>query len=356
MNLPDSNPKTRFGVAKPGIADVPMAALLHLGLAMRDGKQKYGRTNWREHEVTAFVYFDAAFRHLAAWWDGEEVAPDSGVHHLGHVMACCSILLDAQAQGKLQDDRPSVPGQFSRLVAQLTRPMDEKPSVEPPVSQDTAQLSKFARALGLPARQHEALLMVAAGEMSVEDALTALDAAALEDDGFPDSDFDPFAGEPEEAEETEAGPDLQKQARDVANLYLDWPRNSVQFLHRSSQLRRWLNSRGVKTVGRLCPDQARQFIKEFGSAPMVEAPAYEEGVTYEALVAARDAASARARAAGKWDVFVAEFAKVREQFEVHNVVLKGANDYTRNMLAWFCRCWSAGLFYSCEDFFKIAEE
>jgi dATP/dGTP diphosphohydrolase len=126
MNPPDSNPKTRFGVRKPGIADIPPSAILHLGQAMSDGERKYGRTNWRENEVTASVYYNAAARHLMAWWDGEQVAPDSGVHHLGHVMACCAILLDAEASGQIIDDRPSVPGPFARLVAELTEPEESE--------------------------------------------------------------------------------------------------------------------------------------------------------------------------------------------------------------------------------------
>ncbi len=134
MQLPDSNPKTRFGMAKPGIADIPPLAILHLGLAMTDGERKYGRTNWREHAVTASVYYNAAFRHLAAWWDGEEVAPDSLVAHLGHVMACCSILLDAMASGKLIDDRPGVPGKFGDEVKRLTKPMEPAPVPSPDLS------------------------------------------------------------------------------------------------------------------------------------------------------------------------------------------------------------------------------
>jgi hypothetical protein len=41
-----------------------------------------------------------------AWFNGEECAQDSGVHHLAHAMACLAILLDAKTCGKLNDDRP----------------------------------------------------------------------------------------------------------------------------------------------------------------------------------------------------------------------------------------------------------
>ena len=121
MPRPDTNPKSVFGMAKPGISGIPPVALLHCGRGMEDGVNKYGLTNWREHSVSAAVYYNAAFRHLASWWDGEQNASDSGVHHLGHVMACCAILLDAEAGGCLIDDRPSIPGTFSAMVKAMTR-------------------------------------------------------------------------------------------------------------------------------------------------------------------------------------------------------------------------------------------
>lgn len=126
----DTNPKTRLGQAKPGIYAIPPSSLLHCGRAMEDGEQKYGLMNWREHEVSASVYYNAAFRHMAAWWEGEECASDSGVHHLGHVMACCAILLDAQHKKALNDNRPSEPGEFSELVAEMTRPMETPEPIE----------------------------------------------------------------------------------------------------------------------------------------------------------------------------------------------------------------------------------
>lgn len=119
-NYPDDNPKTVLGLAKPSISVIPPVAILHLGKAMADGKRKYGLMNWREKTVTSSVYYDAAMRHLMAWWDGEENAADSGVHHLGHAMACLAIALDAQSMGKLNDDRP-IPGMFAEAVKANTK-------------------------------------------------------------------------------------------------------------------------------------------------------------------------------------------------------------------------------------------
>ncbi len=121
-SLPDSNPKTRFGMAKPPLSLIPGAARVHLAEAFRDGAQKYGPANWRVDPVSASTYLNAAERHLVSWQDGEEVASDSGVHHLAHAAACLLILLDAQASGTLQDDRPT-PTVTGELIREKTRPL-----------------------------------------------------------------------------------------------------------------------------------------------------------------------------------------------------------------------------------------
>jgi hypothetical protein len=74
--------------------------------------------NWRERDVSSSVYYDAAFRHLMSWWDGEDRAPDSKVHHLAHVMACCAILIDAEINGNLHDDRPT-PGPVAEMITTI---------------------------------------------------------------------------------------------------------------------------------------------------------------------------------------------------------------------------------------------
>ena len=103
---PDGNPKTAQGVLKVPLHLVPPSAAHYLALAFKDGAAKYGPYNWRLKGVSASVYVSAARRHMDAFWDGEDLSPDALVHHLGHVMACCAILLDAASVGMLNDDRP----------------------------------------------------------------------------------------------------------------------------------------------------------------------------------------------------------------------------------------------------------
>ncbi|CAB4138393.1 hypothetical protein UFOVP330_30 [uncultured Caudovirales phage] len=102
---PDDNPKTAYGEAKPKMSDTPTTGIREMGKVFTGGAEKYGRFNWRDHSVSSTVYYDAAQRHLMAWFDGEDIDPESGISHLAHVMACCNILLDAGRCGKLNDNR-----------------------------------------------------------------------------------------------------------------------------------------------------------------------------------------------------------------------------------------------------------
>lgn len=122
-DLPDDNPKTRFGVAKPPFHLIPATALAHEACAFRDGARKYGPYNWRDQAVSSTTYMAAALRHIEAWFNGEQVAQDSGVHHLAHARACLAILIDAAECGKLNDDRPP-PVDLQALYDKLTVPID----------------------------------------------------------------------------------------------------------------------------------------------------------------------------------------------------------------------------------------
>lgn len=102
------NPKTAQGNKKYNLRLLPLPAEVEVNRALEDGMQKYGAANWRITGVPASVYVDAARRHLAQWFDGgQERASDSNVHNLGHAMACLAILLDAQWNNTLSDDRPA---------------------------------------------------------------------------------------------------------------------------------------------------------------------------------------------------------------------------------------------------------
>jgi hypothetical protein len=101
----DNNPKTLVALSKPRLSDVPPVALFALGAAMSDGASKYGRYNYRDTSATASIFYDAIVRHLTDWYNGEDYADDSKVHHLGHIMASCAILMDSELHNTFKDDR-----------------------------------------------------------------------------------------------------------------------------------------------------------------------------------------------------------------------------------------------------------
>jgi hypothetical protein len=104
----DGNPKAVQGAKKHTLRLLPLPAAIVVNQALEDGVAKYGAANWRLTGVAASVYIDAAKRHIDQWYDGgQELAIDSLIHNLGHAMACLAIIVDAQHNDKLIDDRPT---------------------------------------------------------------------------------------------------------------------------------------------------------------------------------------------------------------------------------------------------------
>jgi hypothetical protein len=101
-----SNPKDAIGDTKVPLWLCSAIAKAHWALGQFAGLCKYGAWNWRVAGVRASVYLSAMGRHIDAYTNGERLDPTDGTHHLGNVMACCAILLEAEAIGKLTDDRP----------------------------------------------------------------------------------------------------------------------------------------------------------------------------------------------------------------------------------------------------------
>ena len=120
LNSKASNPKDMIGASKLPLHLWPTTATAMGCIGLLEGMLKYGRSNWREAGVRASIYVDACKRHLDAWFEGEEVAPDSGSPHLANALACLAILVDAQACGKLVDDRAYNGAGYRKLVEELT--------------------------------------------------------------------------------------------------------------------------------------------------------------------------------------------------------------------------------------------
>jgi hypothetical protein len=114
-----SNPKDVLGIRKVPRSVIPVSVLWELGdpsdipapviwelaVAMFEGALKYARHNYRAVGVRASVYFDALNRHVDAWWDGQDIDPDSGLHHITKAIATLFVLRDSMIRGNWVDDR-----------------------------------------------------------------------------------------------------------------------------------------------------------------------------------------------------------------------------------------------------------
>lgn len=103
---PPLDPKASQALQKPQLQSIPPVINIEMAAALQSGANKYGPWNWRSNHVEMMTYIGAMRRHIDALLDGEDRAPDSGVHHLGHVAASCAIVLDAARHGTLVDNRP----------------------------------------------------------------------------------------------------------------------------------------------------------------------------------------------------------------------------------------------------------
>ncbi len=100
------NPKEACGVIKNPYSTISQAVMAEVGIAMLEGARKYGRHNYRTTNITASIYYDAVRRHIDAWWEGEDIDPDTGIHHVTKTIASLTVLRDSMIQNKIYDDRP----------------------------------------------------------------------------------------------------------------------------------------------------------------------------------------------------------------------------------------------------------
>lgn len=97
------------GTAKPIKEErldlVPPEPLLELSRAFARGADKYDAFGYLQDQAEYRRYLAAQMRHVLAWAAGEDIDPDSGIHHLSLAAANCFILQELQLRGQGIDDR-----------------------------------------------------------------------------------------------------------------------------------------------------------------------------------------------------------------------------------------------------------
>lgn len=102
------NPKDLIGAKKVDLSLFPPVAHIYGALGMMNGAGKYGPYNWRDpsKKIQMMIYLSALQRHISALIDGEDIAQDSKLPHLAHIIAGAGILADATEGGWVIDNRP----------------------------------------------------------------------------------------------------------------------------------------------------------------------------------------------------------------------------------------------------------
>lgn len=83
---------TKFDEGKPMWDLLPYKQVSQVVDVMTFGASKYSVNGWQTVPNARSRYFAATMRHLTAWWEGEKIDKESGIHHLAHA-ACCILFL-----------------------------------------------------------------------------------------------------------------------------------------------------------------------------------------------------------------------------------------------------------------------
>jgi hypothetical protein len=93
----ESASKARFDL-------VPWAAIEEIAQVLTFGGKKYGDNNWCRGARWG-RYFAGLCRHIFAWWQGENLDPETGYSHLAHAGCCLIFLMEYQRNSWGTDDR-----------------------------------------------------------------------------------------------------------------------------------------------------------------------------------------------------------------------------------------------------------
>ena len=99
--IPNTGRKFDGGKLEYGL--LPPLALEETVKVLTFGAQKYERDNWKKVPDSKRRYFDAMERHIWAYKRGEQMDPESGIHHLAHAMCCLMFLYEHDIMYSLND-------------------------------------------------------------------------------------------------------------------------------------------------------------------------------------------------------------------------------------------------------------
>jgi hypothetical protein len=88
----------KFDQGKPRFDLLPPGPINELVKVLTHGAEKYTSEGWKTVDPFIERYYAACLRHLWSWRMGEQLDPESGLHHLAHAM-CNLVFLLWKEQG-----------------------------------------------------------------------------------------------------------------------------------------------------------------------------------------------------------------------------------------------------------------
>ena len=79
---------------------VPTGTMNNVLRVLEYGAKKYAPDNWKHVPEAKTRYYDAAMRHMDAWWQGERLDPETNESHLAHAMCCLLFLMWLSERGE----------------------------------------------------------------------------------------------------------------------------------------------------------------------------------------------------------------------------------------------------------------
>lgn len=82
----DDSSKLRYSL-------LPIGTVNQVVQVLEFGSKKYADNNWQKVENSRTRYYDAAMRHIDAWFNGDLKDAETGLHHLAHAICCLMFLM-----------------------------------------------------------------------------------------------------------------------------------------------------------------------------------------------------------------------------------------------------------------------
>lgn len=115
----------RANKGKISLSLIPFHLLGGLARVFMGGKMKYAEWNWAKGMAWSSC-MDCTLRHLIKWWFlGEECDPESGEHHLDHVLANILMLKHYTKVYPEGDNRPPASAMFAGWMEDFCECFDE---------------------------------------------------------------------------------------------------------------------------------------------------------------------------------------------------------------------------------------